>query len=923
VSLTEGTQLGVYEVTGQIGAGGMGEVYRAADTKLGREVAIKTLPAGMADDPDRLARFEREAKLLASLNHAHIASVHSLDEHEGTLYIAMELVEGQTLEETLKTGPLSVDDALQVSLQIASALEAAHEKGVVHRDLKPANVMLTGDGFVKVLDFGLAKAFSGDPTEASPGQSPALSMAMTQQGIILGTAAYMSPEQASGQASDQRADIWAFGVVLYEMLTGQALFGGESVAHILGGVLRLDPDWSQLPDSLDPRLQRVLERCLKKRPRERYHAIADVRIDVEEILREPEAATPVSIESADTAPASTFRRFVLPAAALVIGAAVAGVAVWAVKPEAPEPVTRFAFDLPDGQLFQNSSRNLVAFSPDGSRFVYNTSEGVYLRTLNAEAPRLLSGTEAIVRNPVFSPDGEWVAYYSNPENQIKKIAVTGGAPVTLADTETLPFGMSWEADGTILFGQSAGVIRVSENGGEATVVIEARDGEQVHGPQLLPGGDWVLFSSATTAGQSRWDEASIVAESIETGDRRVLVRGGSAARYLPTGHLLYALEDDLFALPFDSGNLEVQGGPVSVIEGVERANNPQSNTGTGHFSVSDQGHIVYVEGGTALSQERTLALVDRNGGLARRLDVPRNQYVAPRLSPEGDRVVVQTDGGDQSIIWIYDLNAGTAIRRLAVEGNNVRPLWTPDGEQVVFASDRDGPISIYAQNADGSGVAERLTTSEEGVAHWPEAISRDGQTLVYKVEQSVAGGWNANQNEMDLWTMPMDSPNDAEPFAAAPYPVLEIGASFSPDGRWLAYTVGDGPAVEYSIWAQPFPPTGELRRISEEFGVMPLWSRDGDELFYRPITTAQGMRQTLRSIRMTTSPSFSFTSEQAVSIGDFLSFSYFRSFDVTPDGEQFLVVLPAETDGTTEAQRPRLHVVLNWYRELLERVPAP
>ncbi|SVC79716.1 uncharacterized protein METZ01_LOCUS332570, partial [marine metagenome] len=336
---------------------------------------------------------------------------------------------------------------------------------------------------------------------------------------------------------------------------------------------------------------------------------------------------------------------------------------------------------------------------------------------------------------------------SNLDQQIKKIAVSGGAPVTLGDASN-PFGMSWEADETILFGQPNGVMRVSENGGTPELAIEALEGEQVHGPQLLPGENWVLFSSTTVAGNSRWDEGNVVAESLETGERRVLIVGGSDAQYVQTGHLVYALENVLFAIAFDLGRMEVVGGPVSVVEGVERANSPNSNTRTGHFSVSEEGNLVYVEGGSALELERTLALVDRSGP-SERLDLPPNQYVSPRLSPDGRRLAVQTDG-DRSVIWTYDLSGGTAIQRLTLDGNSFRPVWSPDGERIAFASDRNGPISLYWQNADGSGIAEQLTTAEEGTAHWPEAWSPDGQTLVYKVERSANAGWNAIANEMDL-----------------------------------------------------------------------------------------------------------------------------------------------------------------------------
>jgi serine/threonine-protein kinase len=656
---------------------------------------------------------------------------------------------------------------------------------------------------------------------------------------------------------------------------------------------------------------------LEKDQQKRLRDLTEGFVQMEEVAVRAEVPTsPVAV-----APSLQVWQKPIPVAAAVVLSAIAtGLGVWMSIPTNVDPVSRFNYELPSDQSFQNSSRSLVAFSPDGSRFIYNTIEGLYLRSLDTEQARLLSGTNANVRNPVFSPDGEWITYFSNLDQALKKIAVTGGAPVTLTEA-TLPFGVSWEDDGFVLFGQPSGVMRVSENGGTAELLVEARDGEQIDGPQLLPGEEWVLFSSTTAGGNNRWNEGNVVAESVETGERRQLISGGSDARYLLTGHIVYALENVLFAIGFDLGGMEVVGGPVSVVEGVERANSPQSNTGTGHFSVSAEGNLVYVEAGTALGSERALALVDRNGPSVR-LDVPPNQYISPRLSPDGSRVAVQTDG-DRAVIWTYDLSGGTAIQRFAFDGNNFRPLWSPDGTRIAFASDRNGTISLYLQSADGSGVAEQLTTATEGAAHWPEAWSPDGRTLVYKEEQNPASGWHATSNEMDLWTVSLDTPGEPQAFAADPYPVQEAGASFSPDGQWLAYTVGDGPAIEYEIWAQPFPPTGERRRISQEFGVMPLWTQDGEELFYRPMTLAEGSRQTLRSISVSTTPSFTFSTEQPVPIGDFISFAFYRSFDIMPNGEQFLVVLPGEQTGSREVPRPRLHVVLNWFDELQTRVPVP
>jgi hypothetical protein len=454
MALDPGTRFGPYEVTGLLGAGGMGEVYRATDTKLGRDVAIKTLPATLASDADRLARFEREAKLLASLNHAHIAAVYGLDEHEETRYIVMELVEGDTLEKKLEAGPLPVEDTLQLALQIALALEAAHEKGVVHRDLKPANVMVTPSGVVKVLDFGLAKAFSGDPNEASPAHSPALSLAMTQQGLVLGTASYMSPEQASGQATDQRADIWAFGVVVYEMLTGHPLFGGESVPHILADVLRTEPDWERLPEHLHPRIRLMLERCLEKKPRSRYAGIADARVDIEVALRDPEGAVVEGTADGHYAPPPSLVRRLLPWAGGLALALVVGLAAFTLRPPEPKPVIRAVYPLPDETNLFATDLHQIAITRDGRQMAFDTIDGIYLRQTNAfgaiRAPGIPAG--AIHINPMFSPDGETVAFLilnaaTGGGNNVDLVTMpaSGGAPVPLAAVgtpETFPFGLS-------------------------------------------------------------------------------------------------------------------------------------------------------------------------------------------------------------------------------------------------------------------------------------------------------------------------------------------------------------------------------------------------------------------------------------------------------------------------------------------------
>ena len=678
-----GTQLGHYEILSPLGKGGMGEVWRARDSKLGREVAIKTLPEEFAQDEERLARFEREAKLLASLNHPNIATIHGLEEDSGTRFLVLELVEGDTLADRLKRGAIPVEESLKLGLQIAEALEAAHEKGVIHRDLKPANIKVTPDGKIKVLDFGLAKAFAGDGSDANLSQSPTLSMAATQKGVILGTAAYMSPEQASGDSTDKRADIWSFGVVLFEMVTGRQTFDGKTVAHVLADVLRAEPEWNRLPPNLHPRLRLLLERCLEKEARDRCHDIADVRVDVQKVLADPDGVIvqPV-VEAAQVATPSKLPWI----AALVVVAVVAGVGGWTLRPAETVSVSRFDYDLPEGINFTTTVRQVVAISPDGRQFVYRGTGGFYLRAMDGLEAQMIAGIgDANLVDPVFSPDGQQIVYVDFPSisGRLMKVAVTGGAPTVLTEPVGPTFGISWETNETILYGQPDGIWQVSENGGTPVQLISAEEGEQAFGPQLLPGGEWVLFTLARPTGTGRWDEADIVIESLSSGERRVLRTGGSDARYVATGHLVYALEDALFALPFDVEALELSGGPVSILQGVRRSRN---NTGAAFYSFSDSGTLVYVPGSGGLSAERTAVWVDRKGVATSIATIPTGGYGRPRISPDGGRLLIWADED----LWNYEIASG---RRSAVTTDgltNDYTAWSLDGSQVAYSSSRSG-----------------------------------------------------------------------------------------------------------------------------------------------------------------------------------------------------------------------------------------
>ena len=536
-----GTRLAHYEITSHLGSGGFGDVYQATDLKLKRSVAIKLLPDALAADPDRISRFRREAQVLASLNHPNIAVIHGFEDAGERKFLVMELVPGDTLQARLRLGPIPVDEALTIAKQVAEALEAAHEKGVIHRDLKPGNVMLTGEGKVKVLAFGLAKACELDPSNPNLSSSPTrASLALTNVGVILGTAAYMSPEQAKGRTIDRRTDIFALGCVLYEMLTGTPAFEGEDVVEIIAHVVTAEPDWTRLPASVSSRVRDLLRLCLEKNTNSRRSDAADVRIDIDEALK---AHANVVMASSEIGMRPLWKRAIPVVLGMSVVAALAGGAVWILKPSLPPPaaVTRFSFTLPEGQVLGGGSD--VSISPDGSQFVYVANSRLYLKPMGELSSISIQGTEVAqgAGYPVFSPDGRSLAFYSGADKTIKRLSVSGGAAVTIGSTDSTPNGLSWGPDDQVLVGQgSRGIVRVLVNGGNPETIVKVKESEEAEGPQMLPGGDTVLFTLATTFGPDRWDRAQVVAQSLKSGERKVLIEGGSNARYVPTGHLIYA-----------------------------------------------------------------------------------------------------------------------------------------------------------------------------------------------------------------------------------------------------------------------------------------------------------------------------------------------------------------------------------------------
>ncbi|GMR23768.1 MAG: hypothetical protein BMS9Abin37_2232 [Acidobacteriota bacterium] len=741
--------------------------------------------------------------------------------------------------------------------------------------------METEDGKIKVLDFGLAKAFVEDGPEADSSMSPTLTRDATRIGVILGTAAYMSPEQAKGKRVDKRADVWAFGVVLYEMLTGTRPFVGEDVSDTLAAVLRGEPAWEALPSDLAPTFGSYLRRCLEKDSKRRVRDIGDVRLAMDGAF--DSVPRPHDIVSK----ANGWQRSRASAFALAFGV-LTGVTVWGIMRSAPtpRPLARFSLAWPPDVSLTGGGRHVVALSPDGTRIAYSANEQIYLRTLDQTEATPIRGTEGSARGPFFSPDGEWVGFYSG--GQLKKVAIRGGAPVSLCDALN-PWGARWGADNTIVFGQPENIMHVSADGGPCEVLVTVEAGEITQGPQILPGQKAVLFS-LNKLGTS-WDDAQIVVQSLDTGERKVLIEGGREARYVPAGHLIYVSDGTLLAVPFEVDALEVTGGPVSLVEGVMNA---VRVSGAAQFSVSDTGSLVYVVG-SGSDTERTLVWVDRDGN-EEALAAEPHVYRYPRISPDGGRVAL--DVADQKLdIWIWDFARETLTRLTFDPAREDYPAWTPDGQRVAFSSLREGPRKMYWKAADGTGAVERLTESEN--AQVPYAFSPDGQ-LVFRES-------GADQNA-DLGVLTLDGAT--EPLLATEFD--ERNAEISPNGRWLAYESNISGQSE--IYVRPFPNVEDGQwLISKSGGQRPLWAPDGRELFYLVPGTK------LMAVEVQTEPSFAAGNAKVVFEGPYSEGPFGRTYDISPDGKRFLMIKERASEETSS---PELILVLNWFQELKRLVPT-
>jgi Tol biopolymer transport system component len=868
-----GDTLGVYRVLDQLGEGGMGQVFRARDTRLDRDVAIKILPPLFAGDAERLARFEREAKTLASLNHPNIAQIYGI---EGT-GLVMELVEGHDLATRLARGPLPIADALAIARQIAEALEAAHERGIIHRDLKPANVMVRDDGTVKVLDFGLAKAL--DPSAGSQAElmhSPTFTSPSTQLGTILGTAAYMAPEQARGRPVDKRADIWAFGCVLFEMLSGRQAFQGESVTDLVAAIVKEDPDWKTLPPDTPRSVRRLLERCLRKDVRQRLHDIADARIDLEDAVANPATEAPPAV------PAPAARTAVMALAALsgLLLLATAYLGWRTLRPAAAAPAIRFAIQPPAGLELPVDGWPAIALSPDGSRMVVTAGtsseqNSLYGRTLDSvDLTPVPGGKNGF--NPFFSPDGKWIAFTA--DQKLKRIPITGGQPQVLADAEW--GGGTWGPGDAIIYTPhyASGLWKVPAAGGKAEKLTEpdSKNGELGHWwPQFLPDGRNVVFTSFSTP----IEKSRVMVYSIATGQQRVLVEGANFGRVLASGHLLYARANGIAGVPFDLGRAEITGPEAPVLEGVST----YFTNGMAQISVAANGTLGFVPEKEARANSEIVWL-DRAGKISPALP-PARRHTDMRLSPDGRRLAVTIEDDNRNI-WVHDFERGTLGPVTSGAASEFGPVWTPDGRRLAFAV--ESPVfRIFTKPPVVTAADEPMVTLEFDTV--PMSFSPDGRYLVYTVSNPVT--------RADLWIRATGGTDGGKALIASKYE--DGGAEISPDGKWIAYTSDESGRPE--AYVQGFPEPSERWQVSTGGAANLRWSRDGRQLFYARVDPSAIM-----SVQLTPAAGGSLSTGKPALVYE----GRFDAYDAAPDGRMLILRRdPA-------ALAASIHIVLNWVNEL-------
>lgn len=901
-----GQTVGHYRILEKVGSGGMGDVYRATDTTLHREVAIKVISEEFANDPERMARFEREAQVLASLTHGSIAAVYGL-EHTGThRALVMEFVEGEDLSARLRRGPLPLDDALRIAGRIAEALEAAHEHGVIHRDLKPANIRLLDSERVKLLDFGLAKALENDgPRHLTEGDAATLSVAATRAGVILGTAAYMSPEQATGEGADKRSDVWSFGVVLFEMLTGTQLFDGQTTSHVLADVIRAEIDFDRLPSGVPPDVRALVERCLERDPRRRLRDIREARLVLERTVERKTGSYRAATTTAlPPAPAKSGWRDRIPwiAAGAIVTGLLGGAGFWVLRPavEPPAPVRLDA--MLTRQPLYTSTGSALALSPAGDQLVLavnganQTSGSLVRRRLDDLQVTTLvpeAGGTSMPYNPFFSPDGAWVGYATSTE--LHRVPATGGTPLTITRVARSR-GASWAPDDTIVFAASpnTGLSRVSVNGGEVETLttLDTSKHEISHRwPHVLPGGKAALFTVNTSATDG-WDKAWIEVVDLASKERKVVHSGGSHPVYLPTGHLAYVSNNTLFAIEFDLDRLETVGQPLPIVQQMIGSN----AEGAAQFSIGGNGVLAYVRG-IVKTPEYPIVWVSRSGTTTP-LHLTPGTYAAPRLSPDGRRLALTVLRNNNWDVWVYDLERTVFTRVTFDEAPETEQVWSPDGRELAYTLEGERTGTILRKRADGSGAA--VTIAAPSAFFWPSSWSPDGRTLA---------GTTANG---DIGLLPTTGATEPEWVVNTPF--NEADGALSPDGRFLAYSSTESGRSE--IYVRQLPPGAGRWQISTNGGGHPRWTRGGREIVYR---TPRG----ITSVAVDTSDgAFRGGTPAELFTGDFvggvegvsLTPYVFGDYDVSADGSRF-VMFPTPA-GAADETGQFVTIVTNWFDEV-------
>jgi Tol biopolymer transport system component/predicted Ser/Thr protein kinase len=889
-----GQTISHYKILEKLGEGGMGVVYKAEDTRLERMVALKFLPPHLAASEQDKARFIQEAKAASALNHPNVCTIHDIQDHDGQMFIVMEFVDGQTLRQ--KKDAISFKQAVEIGIQVADGLAAAHEKGIVHRDIKPENIMIRKDGIAQIMDFGLAKLRSSSSTINR----------LTKEGSTVGTAGYMSPEQVQGQDSDQRSDIFSLGVLLYELFTGQLPFKGVHETALAYEIVNVDaPPMSAVVPEMDPTLDAIVLECLEKDPNERMQSVKQVAIDLKKFKRESSrqrvsrvtAARPALRNADRPAPAPGKGRALWPAVAglLALALLASGWMLWH-RTVAPRFVARFALPLPKDQQVGIADHPAVAISPDGSRIVYAANGKIYQRRLESFSADPIPGTEDAV-GPFFSPDGRWIGFFSG--GRLKKVPVNGGAAVDLAAAETNRGG-AWGPDGVIIFSPSGrgGLSRMKEDGGDLQrfTLIDTAQNERTHRwPSCLPDGKTVLFTLGLMGSPDYYEDATIVAVNLESGKRKVILKGASSAQYVSTGYLLFLHIGTLFAVPFDLGRLEITGTPFPVVENVSA----DVTTGAGQFAVSKNGTLAYLPGQGNLS-DRMLAFIDLKGGVST-LPVAEHAYVDPRLSPDGRRIALGIQSGKDFDIWVYDIQRNS-MSRLTFGGSNRSPVWSPDGRQIAYSNNTAGVNNTAGQGkvviiqSDGGGAPQEIGMDYDRT--YVNCWSHDGSSLIVTVPHQGMG-W-------DLCVVPVTG--DRKPWMFLSTKFDESFASLSPDGKWLAYLSNETGSPQ--VYVRPFPRGVGKWQISSEFSTRADWSPDGRTLYFGSAKGIMAMPITGTQTLTTGAPVILLKDYRGAALESGVT------YDVSPDGKHILVTRPREGDGSPT----QIDLVMNWFDEIEKTV---